>query len=112
MATAFGGNEANFRVGNHRVTWNSIDMGFTVAGSVITIKETYRDRTGDQTGVTVLDRVLTGEMADVNLKLREFTPTNIAKVLSASTGSGGPPQTTVKGGGALAGTVSQLAKSH
>lgn len=85
MAIASPGDVTNFKVGNHRVTWNSVVLGLTAAGSQITIEKMFRDVTADQYGQTVLDRQLVGEKVSIEIVLKEFTPTNLGKVLPGST---------------------------
>lgn len=85
MAIASPGDVTNFKVGNHRVTWNSVVLGITAAGSEITIEKIFRDITGDQYGQTVLDRQLVGEKMSIALTLKEFHATNLSKALPGST---------------------------
>jgi len=99
MATAFAGVATNFKVGNYRVSLGGTDLGYTVDGSVIVIEEEWRDRTGDQDGTTVLDRVKIGENMTISLKLKEFTPANLSKALLGSTLT----SAVVEWGGQLAG---------
>jgi len=85
MAIASPGDVTNFKVGNYRVTWNSVVLGLTADGSEITYEKMFRDRKADQYGETVLGRLLIGEKLEISLRLREFTATNLSKVLPGAT---------------------------
>lgn len=85
MAIASPGTITNITVGNHRVTWNSVVLGLTAAGSQITIEKIWRDIVADQYGQTVLDKHLVGEKVTVELVLKEFNATNLGKATAGST---------------------------
>lgn len=101
MSTAFAGTKSNFKVGNHRVTFNSVDLGYTVEGSEITIEREYRELRGDQT-TAALGKRLVSEKMSISLRLREFTAANLAKALPGSTLTG---STKVEDGGYYAGAI-------
>jgi len=108
MAITSPGSVANFRVANHRVTWNSVVLGLTAEGSEITIEKIFRERTADQYGQTVLDKHLVGEKVSVKLTLKEFTAATLGKVLPGSTTTTG----LVEDGVQYAGSTALLAGSQ
>lgn len=109
MAIASPGDITNLKVGNHRVTWNSVVMGHTAAGSTITIEKIFRDVTVDAFGQTVVKRHLIGEKVSVELVLKEFTPVNFGKVLPGSTTTS---TTTVEDGVQYAGAIELSALAY
>ena len=101
MAVTSPGDVTNFKVGNHRVTWNGVVLGITAAGSQITYEQIWREKTGDQTGQTVLDEDLVGEKMSIELTLKEFTVANLGRVIPGATVTAGAVKAGVQYGGAI-----------
>lgn len=89
-------------------TWTKYtvtDLGYTAPGSQLTISREWRDRTADQDGTSVLDKILIGEKLSGSLSLLEVTPQNLAKAFPSATLAGSAAGSRhTEGGGTLAGT--------
>jgi hypothetical protein len=78
------------------------DMGITAPGSVLTVEETYREETADQTGTTPIDKVLVGEKVTLSVGFKKTSQANLAKLRHAATLVS---TTRIAGGGKYAGSV-------
>lgn len=96
-----GSGHTSYTSGGTATLYTSTDLGITEGGSEITIERSYRDRTGDQDGVTPLDRVNTGERVTARVTFKELTAANLAKLDPMGTLTG----TRYEMGGSLAGSV-------
>lgn len=95
-----------FRLGAHRVKWNSVELGVAQEGMEIKIKEDWLDQFADQTGTMPLDAFYQGEVVTVTMKLKEWTAGLLSKALQASTLA----SALVSGGGKIAGSVKASSK--
>lgn len=63
------------------VTFGGVDLGHTVDGAEIEIEREFTDVMTDLYGNTPVDKVLTGQVATVKLKLAEIHPNTMAYVV-------------------------------
>lgn len=82
----------NLRIGHVQVIFNSVNLGLTKDGAVVTYEPSFADVGADKYGETPVDKVLIGENLQVQVTLAEPSIGNLEEAIAASdtdTGAGG-----------------------
>ncbi|MGV2866467.1 hypothetical protein [Achromobacter sp. AGC39] len=81
MATSSNGDAKNVKLGVCKVTFNSVDLGFTKGGVEVTVETETHEVTVDQMGNTPINEYIIGRTCTVKVPLAETTLENMVAVM-------------------------------
>lgn len=85
----------NIKIGVCKITYNSIDLGYTIGGVEVNVSTETRKMLVDQFGKTPVSESIMGREVKVKVPLAETTLDNLVAIMPGATKSGISPNFTV-----------------